>query len=287
VVTNHNQIIGKLKAIVQTEISKIKANSTYDLSSEGSTITNMMGVKNSRNTKKIVNKSIGEGAESNNIKPINAVSVGASTGMGKSAGVSRKDIRGTSPNEVIGRNEYKKISLYKVDKKRSFEMNKQFDLKSELQNRESSSGKLSTNKIKLAFRNAFKSLKGNIIGQDKSIKKTFVKFKEDTTADGHKSKSLSKTKTNLEQYNQLKVKKNKTNLYGDGEGLANFSGCENNQDELFKRLQTNLGENFMNFFNFSYDRYHENIDSNNSRTIESVALGSARDVDKEFNKKLL
>jgi hypothetical protein len=227
VVTNSNQIIYKLKGIVQTEISKLKSNSTHDISSDCS-IANIVSIKNSRNQNRVTTTNKSQEEKEANIKPV----------------FVKKDKRELSGGSI----RKKKICLTKVDKTKSFEKN--FDLKNELQNRENSNGKqLSASKIKLAFRNAFKSIKGNIF---KSSKKNLTKFKEDIA---------KPNKTNLENYNVNKVKKNKTGL----DEKLNLSGCEN-QDEFFKRLQNNLGENFMNFFNFSYDKYHKEektIESNN------------------------
>jgi hypothetical protein len=219
----------------------------------------------------VSNKSI-EGE--NNIKPVplNANNINNQLDKLKMS-LCKKD-KSPSPGGSIGANR-KRISLYKVDRtiKESFD-NKNLDLKNELQNRENSNGKLSANKIRLAFRNAFKSLKGNILQKERSIKKTIVKFKEDTVADAPGTNTtttaanLKNNKSNLEHYNNSKVKKNRTNLFEDKKEL-NFSGDEN-QEEFFKRLQSNLGENFMNYFNFSYDKYHENIEGNNTKTIECI-----------------
>jgi hypothetical protein len=232
-VTNHNQIISKVKSIVHTEISKLRTNSTYD--SEGSTISNIV-VKNSRNVK-LGNKSLVTEKESN-IKSVTGVKI-------------------TAPGSIVKNkspcSNFKNISLYKVEKpgKTSFEINKHFDLKNELQNREFSNEK-NDNKIRLAFRNAFKSLKGL---QEQSAKKTPAK-------EGSNEKpKLNKTKTNLEQYNNLKVKRVNT-IFDKKE--RDFT-CYENPEELFKKLKTNLGENFRNFFNFSYDKYHEKYEDNHSK----------------------
>jgi hypothetical protein len=154
-------------------------------------------------------------------------------------------------------------------------------LKNELKSRENSNSKLSMSKIRTVFKKAFKTIKGNLFKHECFSKKTFVNFKEDNTvANNTTDKPIrGKSKTDLEKYQSQKVKKNRTNLLevNDKKEL-DFSGYEN-QDELFKRIQSNLGDNFKNFFNFSYDKYHENYDENQTKTIDSFynAPGGVRD----------
>jgi hypothetical protein len=258
VITNHHQIIHKLKSIVSSEISKIRSNSTYDLSSDCSTMSNVLNIKNSRNSqKKLVNNKSNEHEKTeNNIKqvPLNAIIINSQLDKLKIS-LCKKDKSPSPGGSIVTR---KRVSMYKVDRTIKESFDKNVELKNELQNRENSNGKLSVNKIRLAFRNAFKSLKGNIL--QKESKKTVGKFKEDTV-------TMEGGKTILAQYKELNVNTNLTGLYDDKKEL-NFSGDEN-QEELFKRLQSNLGENFTNFFNFSYDKYHE-VEGNKTKTIESI-----------------
>jgi hypothetical protein len=284
VITNSSQIISKLKSIVQGEISRIRSNSTHDISSDGSSVANVITIKNSRNRKRLTkNKSqdvekIETTNNNNNIKPVhnNDTLSGNTNGVVNASHLKislvKKEVKkSVSPCDTSNsKSKRKKISLYKIDKdnKSSFEINKNFELKNELQSRENSNGKLSVSKIRNAFKKAFKSLKGNIFKQnafEKNSKKNVAAFKEDLKP------KKTKSKTDLEKYNSLKImKKNKANfmLTEEDKKDLNFSGYDNH-DDLFKRIQSNLGDNFKNFFNFSYDKYHENFEGNHTKTIDS------------------